>query len=243
MSASEEAAGLADYMRAVGNPSAFVVSTSGTRYVDLVTGDFRSAAQSVGVRLVGGASVAMTGTNYAGLARSIEAANPRPAVIFTAFPPPFVNRLAAGLRAQGVSQHVLGTTAMDTALTLSSGSGAVENAAFASYGFPREDASARRFAAAYQRRFGRSPIGSFPGLGAETIRLLEDAARKAGSAEPNSIQHALARGITLRGVALADRSYQPGGNHTPTGQVSISKVASGGLLPLLASSTSELSNP
>jgi ABC-type branched-subunit amino acid transport system substrate-binding protein len=243
MSASEEAAGLADYVRgAGGNPSAFVVSSTGSRYVELVTSDFRSAAQSAGVRLAGGASVAMAETSFAGLARTIEAQNPRPAVIFTAFPPPFVNRLAAGLRAQGVSQHVLGTTAMDTPLTLSSGSAAVENAAFASYGFPREDPSARRFAAAYQRRFGRSPIGSFPGLGAETIRLVEDAAHKSGSAEPNSIQHALARGITLRGVALADRTYQAGGDHTPTGEVSISKVASGGFLPLLASSTSELSS-
>jgi ABC-type branched-subunit amino acid transport system substrate-binding protein len=241
MPASEEALGLTKYMRAVGTPSAYIVSSTDTRYVEQLTSDFRSAAQGSGIRIAGSTSIPMTSTNYSALARAIEAAHP--AAIFTAFPPPFVNRLAAGLRAQGVIQHVLGTTAMDTPLTLSSGSAVLENAAFASYGFPREDASARRFVAAYQRRFGRSPIGSFPGLGAETIRLIEAAARKAGSAEPGAIQGALARGITVQGVALANRTYQRGGNHSPTGEVSISKIASGGFLPLLATGTSELSNP
>jgi ABC-type branched-subunit amino acid transport system substrate-binding protein len=242
MAASEEALGLADYLHGGGVPSAFIVGSTGTRYVELLTDDFRSAAPSAGVRIAGSTSVAMTGSGYAGVAHAIQAVRPRPAMIFTAFPPPYVNRLAAGLRAAGVTQHVLGTTAMDTPLTLASGSAALENAAFASYGFPREDASARRFTAAYQKRFGRPPIGSFPGLGAETIRLIEDAARKGGSAEPGAIQDALARGITLNGVALASRTYERGGDHSATGEVSISKIASGSFLPLQALATSELSN-
>jgi ABC-type branched-subunit amino acid transport system substrate-binding protein len=242
MPAPEEAAGLADYLHGLGVSTAFILGSTGTRYVELLTDDFRSAAQSAGVRVVGTTSVAMTGSSYPGVAHAIQASSPRPGVIFTAFPPPYVNRLAAGLRAEGVTEQMLGTTTMDTPLTLASDRAALENAAFASYGFPREDASARRFAAAYQRRFNRLPIGSFPGLGAETIRLIEDAARKGGSAAPGAIQDALARGITLHGVALASRTWERGGDHSPTGEVSISKVSSGSFLPLLATSTSELTS-
>ena len=106
-----------------------------------------------------------------------------------------MNHLATGLRAQGVYQPIVGTTALDTRLSLSSGAEALENTVFPSYGFRREDAPARRFARDYARRFRSAPAGGFPGLGFETIRLLEDAVRKAGSAEPSAIQQALSGGL------------------------------------------------
>jgi ABC-type branched-subunit amino acid transport system substrate-binding protein len=168
------------------------------------------------------------------VAHAIEAASPKPSVIFTALPPPLVNRLAAGLQAHGVDQSILGTAAMDTPLTLSSGSQALENAAFATNGFPRATATARRFAADYGKRYRRAPIGSFPGLGLETIRLLADSARKAGSAQPSAIQRALAGGIALSGVGLANRTYGAAADHDPLGEVGISKISEGSLLPLLA---------
>jgi ABC-type branched-subunit amino acid transport system substrate-binding protein len=232
--ANQEALGLASFMRTLGYGSSFVISTPGSRYAELLTSYFRGAAQARGVQLTGSAAVANTARDFSGLARAIEATRPKPSTIFTAAPPPFVNRLAAGLKAQGVEQPVMGTTALDTRLSLSSGAGALENAVFPSYGFPREDASARRFARDYARRFRRAPVGGFAGLGFETIRLLEHAARKASSAEPSAIQQALSGGITLRGVGLADRAYLRGGDHNPIGQVAITKIAFGGLVPLIA---------
>ena len=233
--ATDEATELTTFMRVAGYGSAFVVSAPGTRYVELLTSDFRSAAQASAIKLWGSASIATSTGDFSGLARAIQATRPRPALIFTALPPPLVNRLAAGLQAQGVEQTIFGTTAMDTPLTLSSGSKALENATFASYGFPRESAAAARFAAAYRALVGHEPVGGFPGLGLETIRLLESAVRKAGSAEPSAIQRALAGGINLEGVGLAGRTYQPGGDHNPVGEVAVSKVSMGSFLPLLAS--------
>jgi len=233
MAANDEAAGLVGYLKEVGYGSVFLVSAPGSRYVELLTGDFRSAAQAGGVRLVGSASISTTTQDFSSLAHTIQTAEPTPAAIFTALPPPLVNRLATGLLARGVQQTILGSTAMDTQLTLSSGSQALENATFPSYGFPRVSSSARRFAAEYASRFGREPVGSFPGLGLETIRLLEESVRKAGSAEPSAIQQALTGGVTLSGVGLADRSYAPGGDHNPVGQVAITKVSSGRFEPLL----------
>jgi ABC-type branched-subunit amino acid transport system substrate-binding protein len=237
--ATDEAAELTTFMRVAGYGSAFVVSAPGTRYVELLTSDFRGAAQASAIKLRGSASIATSTGDFSGLARAIQATRPRPALIFTALPPPLVNRLAAGLRAEGVEQTIFGTTAMDTPLTLSSGSKALENATFASYGFPRESAAAARFAAAYRALVGHEPVGGFPGLGLETIRLLESAVRKAGSAEPSAIQRALAGGISLEGVGLAGRTYQPGGDHNPVGEVAVSKISMGSFLPLLASTPTD----
>lgn len=236
MNPSEEATGLAGFMRTVGYGSVFIVNVSGNHNAELMTSYFLAAAQRKHIRIVGSASVAMTMGDLTSLAHTIEAVNPRPSTIFTALPPPLVNQLAAGLEAQGVTQNVAGTSALDTRLTLKSNVGALEDAVFPSYGFPRESASAHRFASDYRQLFGNEPVGSFPGLGFETIRLLETAARDARSAEPSAIQRALSRGLTLEGVALAQRTYQPGGDHNPTGTVAIEKIVSGHLEQVFAAS-------
>ena len=49
---------------------------------------------------------------------------------------------------------------------------------------------------------------------------------------------ALAAGIALKGVGLADRSYTAGGNHNPIGPVAITKIGYGSLLPLAATEPS-----
>jgi ABC-type branched-subunit amino acid transport system substrate-binding protein len=232
--ASEEASGLVSFMRTTGYGSTFIVGASGSRYVELLTSYFRAGAEHGGIRIVGSTSVAVTAGSFSSVAGAIEAANPHPASIFTALPPPVVNRLAAALKAQGVTQTVIGASAMDTRLTLTNEAGALEDATFASYGFPRENAPAHRFAADYKRLYGSDPVGSFPGLGFETIQLLETAVHDAHSAEPSAIQQALSRGLALGGVALAERAYQHGGDHNPVGPVSIEKVSSGTLEPLLA---------
>jgi branched-chain amino acid transport system substrate-binding protein len=236
-----EAEELSAYMRGVGAGSAFVVAATGARPAELLTEAFRSAAQARGIALSGGASVSITSPDFSGVVRSIKTTSPKPALIFTSLPPPLVNRLASYLRSNGIEQSIVGGTTMDTPLTLSSGAGPLENAAFASYGFPREDPAAARFEAEYRARFGRDPVGSFPGLGFETIRLLASAAHKAGSAEPPAIQGALDGGLTLQGIALSTRTYQPVGDHDPVTEVGVSKVASGSFLPLLASTPTETS--
>ncbi len=236
MDASEEAEGLASYMKAVGYGSVFVAGSQGNHYLEALTNAFRSAAQAAGIQVAGSASIATTTKDYSGLASAIKATSPPPAAIYTPLPPPLVNSFAAALLASGIDQTVIGGTAMDTPLTLSSGSKQLENAAFASYGFPRETKAAHRFAGEYASRFGRLPEGSFPALGFETVRLLEDAARNARSAEPSAIERALLAGLTLHGVGLADRAYAPNGNHDPVGEVAISKVSAGSFVPLLATS-------
>jgi branched-chain amino acid transport system substrate-binding protein len=248
MAATDEAAGLASLMGRVGYRQVFVVTAPGTSYVELLTSAFHSVAQKEGIEVVGSASVDPTTTDFSGLAQAIKAASPSPTAIFTALPPPLVNRMAAGLLAQGVGQAVLGSAAMDTPLTLASdpkakGPKALENAIFASYGFPRVTASARRFAADYRTSFGREPVGSFPGLGFETIRLLGNAVHKAGSAEPSAVQQALTGGIALQGVALAPRTYEPGGDHNPVGTVAITKIAGGSFFPLIAVTPGSVPTP
>jgi ABC-type branched-subunit amino acid transport system substrate-binding protein len=234
MSTSEEMAGLTSFMRTIGYGSVFIVTAPGSRYVQLVTDDFRTAAQRRQIRIAGSASIAMTTSDFSGLAHTIEAASPRPSVIFTALPPPLVNQMAAGLKARGIRQSVVGASVMDTQLTVTSNRGALEDSVFPSYGFPRESPAGHHFLATYKKLFGNEPVGSFPGLGFETIRVLEAAVQQAHSAEPDAIEQALSRGLALEGVALAERRYQPGKDHNPIGPVAVEKDVAGHFEQVLA---------
>jgi ABC-type branched-subunit amino acid transport system substrate-binding protein len=234
MSPSEEAYGLVRFMRTLGYGSTFVIGATGSRYAQLVTSDFRAATQSKGIRILGSASVSMTTKDFSSLAHSIEAISPRPSVIFTALPPPFANQLVAGLRAQGLHQGVLGTSVIGTRLILTDNASALDGAVFPSYGFPRETQAGHHFLASYKKLFGNESVGSFPGLGFETIRVLDAAAHQAHSAEPSAIEQALSRGLFLEGVALAERRYRPGADHNPIGQVAVEKDFSGRFEPVLA---------
>jgi branched-chain amino acid transport system substrate-binding protein len=241
---NDEAAGLAGYLQRLDGSTAFVIDTPGLRYTDAMTGYFRAAAQARGIQITGTATVSLAvgEAEVKRAASAIRAARPKPAVVFTALPPPYVNRLAAGLAGDGVQQILFGTSAMDTPLSLTKGAAALENATFGSYGFPSEDAAASNFLTAYRARFGL-PVGSFPGLGYETIRLLDAAVTKARSTTPAAIQQALLGGISLPGVALFDRSYGGGSDHSPTTSVSVEKISSGSFLPLVTGPPTDVPKP
>lgn len=144
---------------------------------------------------------------------------------------------------------LVGTTNLDTAGALAGKGKALENAVFAAYGFPRERtpkqearhklSAADRFNAAYKAAYGSLPVGSFPGLGYETIELLVGASTQAHSGLPSAIEQALSHGMTVSGHALAGRSYPAGGNHEPVGRLGIVKVVSGRLEPIYATEVSE----
>jgi branched-chain amino acid transport system substrate-binding protein len=241
--ANEEVEELANFMASQGYLKAFVVSAPGTRYVELLTNDFKHAAQKKHIRIVGSASVDMSTQNFSGLAQTIKGAEPKATVVFTALPPPLVNRLGTGLQEEGVDATVFGTSVMDSPFTLASGATGLENAVFGSYGFPREGAAAQRFTDDYSRQFGAPPIGSLPGLGYETVRLIAQAARQARSAQPSAIQRALASGFTLRGVALANRRYTPGSDHNPFAEVGVEKIVGRSFEPLVAGTPSGAPGP
>ena len=239
---NEEAAELASFMVTQGYLRTFVLKTSGLRYAELLTGYFERAAKSKNIHLVGSASVSADTQDFSALAQQIKGIEPQPTAVFTALPPPTVNRLGAALRAQGVNTSVVGTSVMDSHLTLT-GTEALENAIFASYGFPREGGAAEHYASDYAKQFGKPPVGSLPNLGYETVRLLEEAAREAHSGEPSAIAHVLAGGFTLHGVALADRHYLPGSDHNPVSEVGIAKITGSAIEPLIAASPSAVPSP
>jgi ABC-type branched-subunit amino acid transport system substrate-binding protein len=235
-SGPEEAAGLTRFMHTLGYTLAYTVRASGNQLEQVLTNEFRAAAKKNGVTVDGGSSASITAGDIAAIAKAIKALRPVPGAVFTTLPPPSANELASGLQAQGVEATVVGTSAMDTPLTLKTNPQALESALVATYGFVREEPAGQEFVRQYTKRFGLAPVGGFPGLGFEAIRLIATAVAKGRAAAPVAIQRALLEGLTVTGVALAERRYLPRGadNHVPVTDVSIEKVYEGKFEPMIA---------
>ena len=67
----------------------------------------------------------------------------------------------------------------------------------------------KKFIAAYQAEYKIAPENAFAGLGYDTVKLLADAIKRAGSADPKAIRTALQATRDLAGVTGAI-SYQDG---------------------------------
>jgi branched-chain amino acid transport system substrate-binding protein len=221
---TQEAAELVNFMNNEGYLGVYVVGASGSAYGERMTNDFVRAARAKGLSILGSTSVDPTTQDFSGLAQTIKGTEPKLSAVFTSLSPPAANRLGAALHTNVVDAVVFGTSALSAPITLKSGAADLNNALFTSYGFPREDSAGKRFASDYEKQFGTAPVGSFPGLGYETIRLLEAGANQAHSASPTAIEQALAQGLVLSGVALGNRRYLAGSNHNPISEVGLEKL-------------------
>ena len=85
--------------------------------------------------------------------------------------------------------------------------------------------AATRFIAAYQAEFKAPPENAFAGLGYDTVKLLADAIKRAGSADPKAIRTALQATKDLAGVTGAI-SF-PAGSRIPQKGVAVILIKDG----------------
>src|SRR5262249_53250222 len=168
------------------------------------------------IKIVGQASAP---AGYAGvepLAKRIRKLNP--AVVFATVPSPQIESLITRLRNWGVASAFYVTDGMDAAINFlkyrnGPENSSIEDVLFATFGFARPGSGPfyRDYAAVY----GKKPVGSFPGLGYETVQALEGAAGRAAALTPTGLNAAFAKGFTVRGVVLEDISYRGRGQRQP----------------------------
>jgi ABC-type branched-subunit amino acid transport system substrate-binding protein len=242
MGANAEAAALAQFIALDGYRWIYVVDVSGAQSFGPVMSYFRQAAAAAGRDVLGSATISLSTRDVAALARSIKSQR-HPVVVVTPMPPPYLARLVASLSADGVEEPFFAFSTADTPLTVSTKLAPLTSLYFTSYGFLRQEPAAQTFQADYQRRFRVPVLGGFPGLGLDTVRLLEQAIASAHSTAPAALDRALLNGLALSGVGLADRSYVRGSDHEPLTEVGIAKDESGSIGPVYASIPTDVPLP
>ncbi len=202
------------------------VLDSNMLYVHLMSKYFQKAAPSRGVKIVGVGQIPFGATgfpqDYASIVSNIKRVSPAPDAVMTGLFSPFNDSLVKEMRSEGLKMPVLGADGWDTTLNLTAGGTAIEGCAFSTFGYPSKGSSTAKFIARFKSRFG-SPDGIYPGLGYDTIKVLEAAAIKADSTDPQKIAAALGSGLTVNG-SLGKIVYPGKGEHNPRNTVAVNQI-------------------
>ena len=135
-----------------------------------------------------------------------------PDMLYIAAGPDDVGTIVKQFRDAGVKKPIMGGDGYDTPLLVQVGGAGAENVYFTTHSLM--DASlgtdaVKAFIAAYQAEYKTPPENAFAGLGYDTVKLLVDSVKRAGSADPKAIRTALNATKDLPGVTGAI-TFQPG---------------------------------
>jgi ABC-type branched-subunit amino acid transport system substrate-binding protein len=220
------------------NPSktAFLLGTKGSWYSRQMIPQLRASAKRNKLKVVGEASVPAGSHGVAGLASRISKANPD--IVFATIPSPGIESIINGLRQRQVKSAFFVTDGMDASINFlryrdGPDSSSLEQVVFATFGFPRP--AGATFLRDYAETFGKKPLGNFPGLGFETVQVLEAAARRAGALTPTGLNASFAKGFTVKGTALEDISYRGHRHRQPATSLGIAEVIRDAYVALFSS--------
>jgi branched-chain amino acid transport system substrate-binding protein len=158
----------------------------------------------------------------------LKAAGALPDLLFIASGPDDIGEIVKQFRSAGLEGPILGGDAFDTPMLIQTAGRAAEKVYFTTHALldPNSGSdAAKKFASTYRALYGAPPENAFAGLGYDTVNLIVDAIRRAGSADPQAIRAALAQTKDLPGVTGAI-TYQPG-SRIPQKDVAVIEVKDG----------------
>jgi branched-chain amino acid transport system substrate-binding protein len=206
--------------------SAFLLVDRGSDFTRALARFFRQGFVARGGTVTGRLTYAPGERDFASAIARIRAQQPPADVLFFSALPSEAGRLTRQARAAGLTQPILSGDGFDTPLLGRVAGTLADNVYYSTHvALDSIARRIRRFVTAYRERYGRKPENAFAALGYDTMRLIADAIRRAGSPEPAAIRRALA---ATRGFAMVTGtiSYAPG-RRTPKKPVTIMRVRDG----------------
>jgi branched-chain amino acid transport system substrate-binding protein len=195
-------------------------------YPRTVGADFPKSFEALG-GTVAVAQADPTAAGFAAFIDKVKAASPPVEAIYVASMPDTAPGLIAAARTAGISAPLLSGDGWDaeTIVALSRDK-SLGDIFFTTHNFLGVHTPAMTaFVQAYGDKYGVAPPNAFAPLGFDTVNLLADAMRRAGSTEPAAIRAALAETTDFPGI-VGVISYTPG-VRVPRKEVSVIEVRDG----------------
>jgi branched-chain amino acid transport system substrate-binding protein len=135
-----------------------------------------------------------------------------PDIVYISSGPDEIGTIVKQFRDAGVDKPIVGGDGYDTPLLVEIAGPAADNTYFTTHSLMDAQLgtdAVKKFIAAYQAEYGNPPENAFAGLGYDTVKLLADAIKRAGSDDSTAIRDALQTTKDLPGVTGVI-TYQPG---------------------------------
>lgn len=170
-------------------------------------------------------------TDYSAQITRLRARRPQPDALFVSAIPNEAGLIVKQLREAGINAAVLSGDGFDTPLVVTvPGPNLADNVYFSTHAYVQPDSpkpAVKKFVEAYRKEYGRLPENAFAALGYDTLRLIADAIRRAGSTDRAKIRAALA--ATKGFQAVTGTISYDAGKRVPKKSVTIIRVVKGKL--------------
>ena len=208
-----QAAAAAEYsVETLKAKSAYLLIDKGMEYTLLLGKYFKDRFTQLGGKVLLEDNYQTGDKDFSAQLTKLKGLKVKPDLLFISSGPDDVGTIVKQVRDAGIKTPIMGGDGYDTPLLVQVAGAGAENVYFTTHSLI--DASlgteaVKKFIAAYQAEYKNPPENAFAGLGYDTVKLLADAIKRAGSADPKDIRTALQATKGLAGVT-GEISYQPG---------------------------------
>jgi branched-chain amino acid transport system substrate-binding protein len=186
--------------------TAYLLWDKGVEYTTLLGGYFKSRFTELGGTLALEDTYEDNATDFSAQIAKVKALPQQPDFYFISAMPYNVGPVVKQFRDAGLTGPIIGGDGYDTPDILSVAGAASENVFFTTHALMDTTGGTdgiKKFIAAYNKEYGHDPENAFAALGYDSVYLLADAIKRAGSTDAQAIKSALEATSNFPGITGA----------------------------------------
>jgi len=174
--------------------TAYLLIDKGMEYTLLLGKYFKERFTELGGQIVLEDTYQTGDKDFSAQITKLKGLGTTPDIIFISAGPDDVGVIVKQFRDAGMDKPIVGGDGYDTPLLVEIAGPGAENTYFTTHSLMDPDLgtdAVKKFITAYQAEYNKPPENAFAGLGYDTVKLLADAIKRAGSDDPKAILEAL----------------------------------------------------
>ena len=192
--------------------TAYLLIDKGMEYTLLLGKYFKERFTEVGGSIVLEDTYQGGDKDFSAQITKVKGLKKAPDLLYIASGPDDIGTIVKQFRDAGIKKPIMGGDGYDTPLLIQVAGPGSEGVYFTTHSLMDSTLgtdAVKAFITAYQAEYKTPPENAFAGLGYDTVKLIADAIKRAGSADPKAIREALQGTSNLAGVT-GSITYQPG---------------------------------
>jgi branched-chain amino acid transport system substrate-binding protein len=218
----------AEYSYKTFGHNAYFLWDKGVEYTTLLGQYFKSRFTELGGTIALEDSYDDKATDFSAQITKIKALNPAPDFYYVAAMPYNIGPLVKQFRDAGITGPIVGGDGYDTPDLISVAGAAADNVYFTTHALMDATAGTdgiKKFMADYKTEYGHDPENAFAALGYDTLMLMADAIKRAGSTDSAAVKAAIEGTSNYPGITGAITFSA--GSHVPQKGVTVIAVKGG----------------
>jgi branched-chain amino acid transport system substrate-binding protein len=199
----QAAAGAEFVLNTLKGKKVYLLRDNSTEYTTLLAKYFDDAFTKGGGTIIARDDYKSGDKSFTAQITKLKAQSDKPDVLYVSAMPDDIGLIVKQMRQAGVTQPIVGGDGYDTPLLIQVGGSAANDVYYSTHAFMASDGATdaiKKFYTDYKAAYGTDPENAFAALGYDTVGLIADAVKRAGSEDPAKIRDALAATKDFPGI-------------------------------------------